>query len=64
MPGMGESCSHVVSLLSTTEAGARFRDSTTVTQKKLLPAPTIKDVPYTLPDFQGKGTMLNVWKAF
>ena len=68
MAGMGESCSHIASLLWAIEAGTRLRDSLTVTQKKaywVLP-PGIKDVPYApISDitFQGKGAMLSAWKA-
>ena len=46
--GLGETCSHVASLLWAIEAGVRMRDSMTVTQKKdywILP-PSLKDVPY------------------
>ena len=32
--GLGESCSHVASLLWAVESGVRIRDSMTVTQKK------------------------------
>ena len=48
MAGMGESCSHVASLLWAIEAGVRMRDSMTVTQKKaywVLP-PSVKEIPY------------------
>ena len=69
MAGLGESCSHVASLLWAIEAGARLRDSMTVTQKKaywVLP-PCVKDIPYApLSDikFQGKSAALNAWKTF
>ena len=69
MAGLGESCSHVASLLWAIEAGVRIRDSMTVTQKKaywVIP-PNIKDVPYSpVSDikFQGKSTMLSAWQAF
>ena len=36
MAGLGESCSHVASLLWAIESGVRIRDSMTVTQKKSL----------------------------
>ena len=48
MAGLGETCSHVASLLWAVEAGVRMRESTTVTQKKaywVLP-PSVKEVPY------------------
>ncbi|XP_046857602.1 uncharacterized protein LOC124451003 [Xenia sp. Carnegie-2017] len=48
MAGIGESCSHVASLLWAVEAGARKRDSLTVTDKKaywVLPS-AVKAVPY------------------
>lgn len=48
MAGLGESCSHVASLLWAVEAGVRLRDSVTVTQKRaywVLPA-SVKEVPY------------------
>ena len=48
MAGLGESCSHVGSLLWALEAGVRARDSMTVTQKKaywVLPT-SVKEVPY------------------
>ncbi|XP_046856173.1 uncharacterized protein LOC124449282 [Xenia sp. Carnegie-2017] len=48
MAGIGESCSHVASLLLAVEAGARKRDSLTVTDKKaywVLPS-AVKAVPY------------------
>ena len=58
MAGLGESCSHVASLLWAVEAGVRLRDSMTVTQKKaywVLP-PSAKDVPYSpLTDIKFKG---------
>ena len=46
--GLGESCSHVASLLWVLEVGVRLRDSMTVTQKKaywVLPT-SVKEVPY------------------
>ena len=49
MAGLGESCSHVASLLWATEAGVRIRDSMTVTDKTaywVMPA-SVKDVPYS-----------------
>ena len=48
MACLGESCSHVGSLLWALEAGVRARDSMTVTQKKtywVLPT-SVKEVPY------------------
>lgn len=48
MAGLGETCSHVASLLWAIDAGVRIRDLMTVTQKKaywVLP-PSMKDVPY------------------
>lgn len=48
MAGLGESCSHVASLLWAIEAGVRARDSMTVTQKRaywVIPS-AVKDVPY------------------
>ena len=48
MAGLGESCSHVATLLWAIESGVRIRDSMTVTQKKAYwVIPTgVKDVPY------------------
>ena len=57
--GLGESCSHVASLLWVIEAGVRIRDSLTVIQKKaywVMP-PAVKEVAYSLIhsiNFQGK----------
>ena len=48
MAGLGESCSHVASLLWAIEAGCKRRDSLTVTDKKaywVLPT-SVKTVPY------------------
>ena len=48
MAGLGETCSHVASLLWAIQAGIHLRESMTVTQKKaywVLP-PSVKDVPY------------------
>ncbi len=48
MVGLGETCSHVASLLWTIEAGVRKRDTMTVTDKKaywVMP-PAVKQVPY------------------
>ena len=48
MAGLGECCSHVASLLWACEAGARIRDSMTVTQKSaywVMPS-GMKDIPY------------------
>lgn len=48
MAGLGESCSHVASLLWAAEAGVKRRDSLTVTDKKaywVMPTP-VKAVPY------------------
>ncbi len=46
--GLGETCSHVASLLWAIEAGVRIRDSMTVTQKTAywVTPNGIKDVPY------------------
>ncbi len=69
MAGLGESCSHVASLLWAVEAGVKLRDSMTVTQKKadwVLP-PSVKDVPYSPVmgiKFKGNSTSLKGWKAF
>lgn len=49
MAGLGESCSHVASLLRAIEAGCKRRDSLTVTEKKaywVLPS-AVKSVPYS-----------------
>ena len=49
MAGLGESCSHVASLLWAIEAGCKRRDSLTVTEKKaywFLPS-AVKSVPYS-----------------
>ena len=48
MAGLGESCTHVASLLFAIESGVRIRDSMTVTQKKAYwVIPTgVKEVPY------------------
>lgn len=48
MAGLGESCSHVASLLFAIESGVRIRDSMTVTQKKAYwVMPTgVKEVQY------------------
>ena len=59
MAGLGETCSHVGSLLWAIEAGVRMRDSLTVTQKKaywVIP-PSVKEVSYSRikdMNFQGK----------
>jgi hypothetical protein len=48
MAGLGESCSHVASLLWAVEAGARKRNALTVTEKKaywVLPS-AVKTIPY------------------
>ena len=48
MAGLGETCSHVASLLWAIEAGVHLRDSMTVTLKKaywVLPF-SLKDMPY------------------
>jgi hypothetical protein len=48
MAGLGETCSHVGSLLWAIEAGVRIRESMTVTQKKaywVIP-PAVKEVQY------------------
>ena len=49
MAGLGESCSHVASLLWAIEAGCKRWDSLTVTEKKaywVLPS-AVKSVPYS-----------------
>ena len=67
MAGLGESCSHIGSLLWAIEAGVRIRDSMTVTQKKaywVMP-PGVKDVPCSkIKDmkFQGKKMALKEMK--
>ena len=43
--GIGETCSHVASLLWVIGTGVENRDSLTVTQKSVMP-PGIKSVPY------------------
>lgn len=59
MAGIGESCSHVASLLWAVESGVRIRDSMTVTQKQaywVIPN-AVKEVPYAPVqniNFQGK----------
>ena len=48
LTGLGETCSHVASLLWSVEAGVRLLDSLTVMQKEaywVLP-PSVKDMPY------------------
>ena len=48
MAGLGESCSHVASLLGAVESGVCLRDSLTVTQKEaywVIPS-AVKNVPY------------------
>lgn len=65
MAGLGESCSHVASLLWAIESGVRIRDSMTVTQKKaywVIPN-GVKEVPYARVrdiEFTGKK---KCWKA-
>ena len=48
MAGLGETCTHVASLLWATAAGVEKRDSLTVTQKSAywVMSPAIKTVPY------------------
>ena len=64
MAGLGETCSHIGSLLWAVEAGVRIRDSMTVTQKKaywVIPN-AVKEVSYARikdMNFQGKVTS---WK--
>jgi hypothetical protein len=64
MAGLGESCSHVASLLWAIESGVRARDSLTVTQKKaywVIPK-AIKEVQYAPAkdiQFQGKKRALS-----
>ena len=67
--GLGESCSHVASLLWAIEAGVRLRNSMTVTQKKAYwVMPTgVKDVPYSpIKDisFRGKTSLRASWNEF
>ena len=68
MAGLGESCSHIATLLWAIEAGVQVRSSITVTQKKaywVLPTP-VKDVPFaSIKDikFEGSSGALNTWKA-
>ena len=68
MAGLGESCSHVASLLWAIEAGVQLRDSLTVMQKKaywVLPN-SKKDVPYAPVEqikFHGKIRARSTWKA-
>ena len=48
MAGLGETCSHVASMLWAIESGVRLRDTMTVTQKKacwVIPN-NVKEVPY------------------
>ena len=58
MAGLGESCTHVASLLWAIESGVRIRDSMTVTEKKaywVIPS-AVKEVPYApvrLINFEG-----------
>lgn len=65
MAGLGESCSHVASLLWAIESGVRIRDSMTVTQKKaywVIPN-GVKEVPYAPVknmDFVGKKRSLAI----
>ena len=60
--GLGESCSHIASLLWAIEAGVRLRNSMTVTQKRaywVMPS-GMKDVTYaSLKDisFRGKSNL-------
>ena len=68
MAGLGESCSHIASLLWAIEAGVRIRDSMTVTDKTaywVMPA-SVKDVPYSPTkdiEFVGKKRSSNEMKA-
>lgn len=63
MAGLGETCSHVASLLWAVEAGVHLRDSMYVTQKRpywVFP-PSVKEVPYaplSRINFQGKAGSL------
>ena len=66
MAGMGESCSHVASLLWAIEAGVRLRGSMIVTQKTAYWAspPVVKDVWYAKiheRSFQNKSSRLRAW---
>ena len=64
MAGLGETCSHVASMLWAIESGIRLRDPMTVTQKKaywVIPN-SVKEVPYApIMDinFFGKVTVLH-----
>ena len=59
MAGLGESCTHVASLLWAIESGVRIRDSMTVTEKKaywVIPS-AVKEAPYApvrLINFEGR----------
>ena len=67
--GLGESCSHIASLLWAIEAGVRLRNSMMVTQKRaywVMPS-GVKDVPYApLMDisFRGKSNLRVSWNEF
>lgn len=66
MAGLGESCSHVASLLWAMEAGCKRRDSLTVTEKKaywVLPS-AVKSVPYArVKDIQFSKTPLQLQQS-
>lgn len=68
MAGLGESCSHVASLLWAIESGVRIRDSMTVTEKKsywVVPA-GVKEVPYApvkCIDFVGKRSIAALYST-
>ena len=67
--GLGESCSHVASLLWAIETGVRLSNSMTVTQNReywVMPS-GVKDVPYApLKDisFRGKSNLRVSWNDF
>ena len=58
MAGLGESCSHVASLLWAVESGVRIKDSMKVTEKAYWVIPSsVKEVPYApvrLINFEGR----------
>ena len=67
--GLGDSCTHVASLVWAVEAGMQMRVSLTVTQKKtywVLP-PSVKEAPYVAPikdiNFKGKSGALTLWNS-
>ena len=65
MAGLGESCSHIATLLWAIEAGVQVRSSITKKAYWVLPTP-VKDVPFaSIKDikFEGSSGALNTWKA-